>query len=849
MPRRLLTCQNNNPSGLVKTELLLLFRFCQRMSSDQMILLALLLLLSLSITAVDCFTISTSPILPTSSKRIYRGDQGSDYRSPIQPDVENYNFWEDSLSVVNFNMDLQNVALEDPRKAQDCIEIMEQLFREKSDNNFTLQPNTACYNTVIDGYIQNRQLDNARLLLEKMERRTDQRGNGPNAPSETTYSLVVQAYADDAKDDFTGAKAQIAEGIMRRMLKRGMKPSVKMWSIVMEGWCKRAGIVKSAMRRAEDLLDEMEMADGSNTTQTLKPNVLTYTSFIGGLARSKENNLARKAEATLDRMRKFGVEPDVVAYTSVLNCWSKAASRKEREVAASRALKIIGEMERLYAREMYHTKPSLITYATAIRAIGNSLDPGAPKLAEDMIRRMYNLYESKTIANLKPTTMIYNAVLNALSRAPFDQRLRCANRAEQILGEMHYRADKGEKDVQPDVRTWAAVLRAWSTCGQPDAAENAERVLQKMEWMYREGKSPVRPNYVCFTTVMGAWGQSRRKDGLDRMEKLLIKMEKGYEEYQEADIRPNTVSYVTAIDAFVRRNEPNAAQRAQDTVDRMMRLYAKGLGHVRPTRIIFNTLIHAWSKSKEPDAAEKAEQIFKWMEAQYKAGDELVRPDQISLCAVLNAWANQAENGGAERAQQIYEHMQTLSLEERGFHISVTMPNIVIKALARSGDRKAVEKAENLLNNLESDFESGQGMLRPDVTTYSSVINCCAYYRYPEDKEKALQTALVTFEKVRQLPDETPNNIVYGTLFKAIANLMPETVERDDLVRSFFDQCCDDGAVDAFVLSQIRLASPELYRDLVQEPCGLGGPGYDDRIASVIKNIPSEWSANVVEQH
>jgi len=44
---------------------------------------------------------------------------------------------------------------------------------------------------------------------------------------------------------------------------------------------------------------------------------------------------------------------------------------------------------------------------------------------------------------------------------------------------------------------------------------------------------------------MGAWGYSQRQDALDKMESILLQMEKSYEETLEADMRPNTVSYVT----------------------------------------------------------------------------------------------------------------------------------------------------------------------------------------------------------------------------------------------------------------------------------------------------------------
>jgi pentatricopeptide repeat protein len=143
------------------------------------------------------------------------------------------------------------------------------------------------------------------------------------------------------------------------------------------------------MRRAEALLEEMEdfadadeaapaptgNANATRSRNAVHPNVLTYTSYIGGLSRSRESELARKAEAVLERMERFGVEPDMVAYTSVLNCWASAVSRRERELAASRALNILGLMERLYAKDHYHVKPSLITYAT-----------GAPNIAEDVVK-------------------------------------------------------------------------------------------------------------------------------------------------------------------------------------------------------------------------------------------------------------------------------------------------------------------------------------------------------------------------------------------------------------------------------------------------------------------------------
>ena len=370
---------------------------------------------------------------------------------------------------------------------------------------------------------------------------------------------MAQAWANDYHDDFSGRSAEKAVQVLRRMQAaaassrqqqqqrrrsvvvpetsttsttnrsayNNSKPQnnndvtgglpetraaptssiVKVWSIVVEGWCKRAGIARQAMKEAEQLLDEMEreeeQEEENGSVAVVRPNVLTYTSYIGGLSRSQQHDMARKAEAVLDRMERFGVQPDMVAYTAVLNCYAKAVSRRERSMAGARALSILAEMERLYiSQRVYSAKPSLITYATAIAAIGNCLDRNAPDMAEGVLKRMYKLSAEGTIANLKPVTTTYNAVLYALSRAPVQNRRRTAQRAEQILEEMERRATVGgEKDVQPDVRTWATVLRAWVRSRQEDAAVQAQRVLDKMEYKYKKGTSLVRPNYVCFTTV------------------------------------------------------------------------------------------------------------------------------------------------------------------------------------------------------------------------------------------------------------------------------------------------------------------------------------------------------------
>jgi hypothetical protein len=129
------------------------------------------------------------------------------------------------------------------------------------------------------------------------------------------------------------------------------------------------------------------------------------------------------------------------------------------------------------------------------------------------------------------------------------------------------------------------------------------------------------------------------------------------------------------------------------------------------------------------------------------------------------------------------------------------------------------------------------------------LINCCAYYHGPpEGRSDALAVALRTFNKLCEVDDEGPNTVTYGTLFKAVNNLTKIGKERDDLIRKLFRQCCNDGQVDGFVLSQVRNAcTSQLFRELVSEPAGVHGAKGEASIKTLLRKMPQKWSRNRID--
>lgn len=206
-----------------------------------------------------------------------------------------YNFWGEDITIVSFNMDLHNLVMDDPLRAIDYLEIMEAAHeRDPSDRNL-LRPDSASYTTVIEGLCcgnhDDAAAERAQALLEKMERSTHLE------PNQLTYSLVCQKWAELYKNDFSGANAQKAHNILLALQEENKQPTAKLYSIVLEGWCRRIGKVPHAMEEVERLLREMEALGG-----TVRPNVVTYTSVIGGLARSRYPDLATRADGKTSSM-------------------------------------------------------------------------------------------------------------------------------------------------------------------------------------------------------------------------------------------------------------------------------------------------------------------------------------------------------------------------------------------------------------------------------------------------------------------------------------------------------------------------------------------------------------------
>jgi hypothetical protein len=69
--------------------------------------------------------------------------------------------------------------------------------------------------------------------------------------------------------------------------------------------------------------------------------------------------------------------------------------------------------------------------------------------------------------------------------------------------------------------------------------------------------------------------------------------------------------------------------------------YKMGDEDVKPNAITYNTAITAWANSQDPNAGMRAEAILQRVEEQCKMGNEEVKPNTITFNTAITAWGKQ----------------------------------------------------------------------------------------------------------------------------------------------------------------------------------------------------------------
>ena len=415
--------------------------------------------------------------------------------------------------------------------------------------------------------------DRAEELFQR-SLRLYEKGNSRLKPDSSTFNIVLGALAKQGKAVYRNGDGlqsiiQRAESLLHQMQEINeagdfdVKPCTISYNILLDLYAQIENPEKAA-----DVLKKMrELYDNGNTE--IKPDMYSYNGVLNAWANSRCKEGVTEAEKLLNQMEENGfndnMRPNVVSYCTVMK--AMAQNLKPSTSSAKRIEAMLDSVESLLHSE-FERKSAAYAYNICIDAWGKSGSKDAIVKAEQILTRMFEMSEKLNTKEIFPCRISYTTIINALSKSG---NRNAPQHAERLVQEMI------GKNIAPGTMTYNSLINCWARSKQTGAAEKAEEVLLRMREITASGAANVHPDSVTFSTVIKSWANEANGS---RAEEILTHLEKMSE---TSNLIASNYAYNSAITAWSRSKNVNAAERALSLLYRMERMCENGNKYAIPT--------------------------------------------------------------------------------------------------------------------------------------------------------------------------------------------------------------------------------------------------------------------------
>jgi pentatricopeptide repeat protein len=665
-----------------------------------------------------------------------RQDFDSGNSKQCRPDVRTYNTLLNALQKSN---------------RSDALEKAEQFF------NAIRSPNTVTYTTLLNIYARNGEIDKALNLFQQMQSNYDS-GNKDCRPNMHTYATILNALHKSNRSD-AAVKAELFFNSIP-------SPDTVAYSTLLNIYAYNENIDK-----ALKLFKQMQLDFESGKNKNCRPNLHTYNTILNALQKSNRSDAAEKAE----QFFKSIPSPDTVTYNTLLNIHAQTGE-------IDKALILVQQMRMDFdSGKNKDCRPDMHTYATILNALQKSSRSDALEKAE----LFFDLIPS-------PNTVTYTTLLNIYAQnGEIDKALN-------LVQHMQSDYDSGNKDCRPNMHTYATILNALHKLNRSDAAEKAELFFNAIP----------SPDTVTYNTLLNIYAHY---GNIDKALNLVQQMQMDFDSGKNKDCRPDMHTYNTILNALQNLNRSDAAAKAKQffnlipspntvTYNTLLNMYAhkgeieEALNLVqqmqidfdsgknkncRPNLRTYTTILNALLKSNRSDALEKAEQfcnaipspntvtyttllnvyaqngeiekvlnLFQQMQSDYESGNKDCRPNMHTYATFLNALQKSNRSDAAAKAELSFSSIPSPN--------TVTY-NTLLNIYAQNGE---FDKALNLVQQMQSDYDSGNKDCRPGMRTYNTILKAF-------QNSNRSDAAAIAEQFFNSIP--SPNTVTYTTLLNLYA--------------------------------------------------------------------------------
>ena len=390
--------------------------------------------------------------------------------------------------------------------------------------------------------------------------------------------------------------------------------------------------------------------------------------------------------------------------TNSMNARISLMSAKERVADALALLNTMIEAEDKGDISLAPNQTSYNTMLYGCAKVGND------ELARDTLHRMISRNQ-RNRSCVAPNVASFNGLLNAYSN---NGRADAGNQAERILDWMEELDQTDGFHVQPDERSYAIVMDAYSKSKSPARAESVFHRLLKRQ---REGHN-LAPTVFTFNSMLNAISKTGADDSIEKAEGILALMEELHK--NGLDVAPTTGTYNCLLNVWKAfRDRPDAATASLRILEQMK---SKSTW-ARPNRKTYNTVLYTLTSPKG-DHIDLAEDLIEEMNS---SDDLALKPDSITYNTILNFLANQKSDSARTKGGEIFSlMMERKKAGELNVAPTIETYNTMMKIAASTGTLAGVYRAESLLDELENLYQNGDPHLRPNTISYTVCLSAWA---------------------------------------------------------------------------------------------------------------------------
>ena len=254
----------------------------------------------------------------------------------------------------------------------------------------------------------------------------------------------------------------------------------------------------------ERLEQEISPSARQDVVVRVRPNVRTYATLLDAWSRMGNVEAATQCQQLLEEF--FATERErngsldnsgdwLVCYNTVLAAWAKVGG----SVGAAKCLALWQDM---LSNPSLGVQPDRISFHTVLNALAKSGRSDAGAVAEGLLReQMQQRQQSNHTFQL--TARSYTTVMDAWGRSSGRP-----DRAHALLNELVALAssprNKKNKDLQPSLVSYTAVIHAYATSNLRDKAWRAYQVFQQMQ----QQNQRIRPNCVTYNAMLNCCATS-----------------------------------------------------------------------------------------------------------------------------------------------------------------------------------------------------------------------------------------------------------------------------------------------------------------------------------------------------